>query len=358
LNNSKCKKIFFDLERGKLPEYRKDIILDEWVIIATERAQRPESFKQELIKVGKKSTGICPFDKGNEYMSPPEILRIDSSGNIVHKSNNDWQIRVVPNKFPALIPNAEAVSRQYGLYTVMDGFGLHEVVIHSPEHITHFNKLEKFQMKILVDVYKRRIRELKKDKRIESIIVMLNQGKEVGASIEHSHSQILALPLIPPLIQKELDVTRRYFKHHDRCPVCDLIRFEMHEKKRVVYENEHFLIIQPFASRNPFETWIVPKLHYPNFEDISDIEVESFTHCLKILTDFLYINLNDPPFNYYIHSVPLSPKDISKYNHWNYKLIPKLSIKAGFEMAAGIDINITTPEYATKFMKKSRCFRK
>ena len=358
MNNSKYWKLFSELERVELPEYRKDIILDEWVIIATERAQRPESFKQELVKVEKKSTGICPFDKGNESMTPPEILRMDNSGNIVPKSNNDWQIRVVPNKFPALILKAEAVSRQYGVYTVMDGFGLHEVVIHSPEHITHFNELEKFQMKMIVDVYKRRIREIKKDKRIESIIVMLNQGKEAGASLEHSHSQILALPLIPPVIQKELDGTRRYFKQHGRCPVCDLIRFEMHEKKRVVYENEHFLIIQPFASRNPFETWIVPKLHYPNFEDLTGIEAESFNHCLKILADFLYIDLNNPPFNYYIHSGPLSTKDISKYYHWNFKLIPKLSIKAGFEIATGIYINTTTPEYTTEFMKKSRYFRK
>ena len=340
-----------------MPEYRKDIILDEWVIIATERAKRPENFKDDLVKVEKKSTGICPFDKGNESMTPPEILRMDKEGEIVPESNGDWQIRVVPNKFPALIPDAPPVSRHYGVYMTMDGFGLHEVVIHSPEHITHLSSLETYQLKMIIEVYIRRLQDIKQDKRIESVILMLNQGKEAGASLEHSHSQIFALPLIPPVIQKELHGTGRYFKQHNRCPVCDLIRFEKGESKRIVYENEHFMIIQPFASRNPFETWIVPKLHYPNFEDITEKEVESFAHCLKMLVDFFYNTLNDPPFNYYIHTGPLNTAGISGHYHWNFELIPKLSIKAGFEIATGIDINVTTPEYTAEFMKESRYFR-
>jgi len=149
-----------------LPEYRKDIILDEWVIIATERAKRPENFKEEKVRVPASKIEVCPFDEGNESMTPPEILRVDSGGNIVDK-NSDWQIRVVPNKFPALIPYTSPTSSKYGVYMVMDGFGLHEVVIHSPEHITNISQLNEFELKLLIDVYVRRIKDIKNDKRIE-----------------------------------------------------------------------------------------------------------------------------------------------------------------------------------------------
>jgi UDPglucose--hexose-1-phosphate uridylyltransferase len=172
-----------------LPEYRKDIILDEWVIIATERAKRPENFKELIVKAENKALSVCPFDSGNESMTPPESLRVDSQGNEVSK-DSQWQIRVVPNKFPALIPNAQPFSRQYGPYMTMDGFGLHEVVVQSPEHITNISELSRQQMELLISVYIRRLRAIKNDSRIESVVIMLNQGKEAGASLEHSHSQI------------------------------------------------------------------------------------------------------------------------------------------------------------------------
>jgi UDPglucose--hexose-1-phosphate uridylyltransferase len=339
-----------------LPEFRKDIILDEWVIIATERAKRPENFKEEKIKIQNQGSGICPFDKGNESMTPPEILRVGRQGNIVDAVSADWQIRVVPNKFPALIPNARPYSNKYGVYTVMDGFGLHEVVIHSPDHITNISGLDHFQIKMLVEVYLERLRTIKKDTRIESVIVMLNQGKEAGASLEHTHSQIFALPLTPPVLQRELYRTRSYFKQHNRCAVCDLLKFEMNENRRIVFENRHFIILQPFAARNPFETWIVPKFHHPNFEQITDEQVQSFAHCLKITVDFFYKELNEPPFNYYIHTGPTNSQEAYDHYHWNFELIPKLSIKAGFEIATGIDINITTPEDTAEFMKASNVF--
>ena len=338
-----------------MPEYRKDIILDEWVIIATGRAKRPEDFREEKIKIDKKIMGICPFDKGNESMTPPEVLRMDLQGNFVD-SSVDWQIRVVPNKFPALIPDATPYSKMYGVYMVMDGFGLHEVVIHSPEHITNLSELSQFQLELILNVYVKRLREIKKDSRIESVIIMLNQGKEAGASLEHSHSQIFALPLNPPVLEKELHGTRRYFKQNNRCAMCDLMKFEISEDKRVVFDNENFFIIQPYASRNPFETWVVPKKHYPNFENISQSEIKSFAHCLKILSDFFYEELNEPSYNYFIHTGPMH-KEIENHYHWHFELIPKLSIKAGFEIATGIDICITTPEYTAEFMKASKFFK-
>lgn len=334
-----------------MPEFRKDIILDEWVIIASERAKRPEMFKEEKIKIENPPGMVCPFDKGNENMTPPEILRLDINGNVIENSNPDWQIRVVPNKFPALKPLAAPGSKLYGIYSIMDGFGLHEVIINSSQHISHLSNLSKSQIRLIVDVYARRLREIKKDPRIESLIIMLNQGKDAGASLEHTHSQIFALPINSPVLEKELRGTLRYYRRHKRCAVCEILVFEAKENKRVVFENSHFVIIHPFASRNPFETWIIPKKHYPNFENIEEEEIQSFAECLKILVDFFYNELSNPSFNYYIHTGPLHTKTDHHY-HWHFELIPKLSIKAGFEIATGIDICITTPEDTVKFMKE------
>ncbi|MHB1253738.1 MAG: galactose-1-phosphate uridylyltransferase [Candidatus Humimicrobiaceae bacterium] len=334
-----------------MPEFRKDIILDEWVIIASERAKRPEMFREEKIKIEAPSGMVCPFDKGNEDMTPPEILRMDVNGNIIDKSNQNWQIRVVPNKFPALKPVAAPGTKLYGLYSIMDGFGLHEVIINSSEHILYLNQLSQSQIKLIIDVYVRRLREIKKDLRIESVIIMLNQGKDAGASLEHTHSQIFALPFNSPVLEKELRGTLRFYNHHKSCAVCELLKFENEENKRIIFENSHFVIIQPFASRNPFETWILPKKHYSNFENISKDEIMSFAKCLKLLVDFFYNELSNPSFNYYIHTGPLHTKTDHHY-HWHFELIPKLSIKAGFEIATGIDICITTPEDTAKFMKE------
>lgn len=338
-----------------MPEYRKDIMLDEWVIIATERAKRPENFKEQIVKVENKALSVCPFDRGNESMTPPESLRVDSQGNEVGK-DSQWQIRAVPNKFPALVPNAQPFSLQYGPYLVMDGFGLHEVIIHSPRHITNISELSRQQVELLISVYIRRLRAISKDSRIESVVIMLNQGKEAGASLEHSHSQIFALPLTPPILMNEISRTRSYFNRNHSCAMCDIINFEIIEDKRVVYENKEFLMLQPYASRNPFETWIIPRRHESNFENISAQEANSFAQCLKVLVDFFYADLNNPPFNYYIHTGTLGNTENSHY-HWHLELEPKLSIKAGFEIATGIDICITTPEYTAEYMKAGSFFK-
>lgn len=362
-----------------MPEYRKDILLDEWVIIATERAKRPENFKEEKLKISQPPASVCPFDRGNEGMTPPEVLRVDRFGNYyiqgIKKDNtkdlkngktgccnknesfDDWKIRVVPNKFPALIPDALPVSHQKGIYTSMEGFGIHEVVIHSPDHVSNISQLSLDEIRLLVDVYAKRMQDISSNKSIESVIIMLNQGKDAGASIEHSHSQIFALPLIPPVLEREVYGTRRYYNKNKRCAVCSIIQFETVNDERVVYKNNDFIVIQPYASRNPFETWIVPLRHHSNFEYISGPEMDSFADCLKRVVDFFYYELNEPSFNYYIHTGPLHFSETNFFYHWNFELIPKLSIKAGFEIATGIDICITTPEYTAEFMKKSKFFK-
>jgi len=335
-----------------MPEYRKDIILDEWVIIAKERAKRPEIFKEENVKIDKTSDFVCPFDAGNEEMTPPEILRINMQGIPLKNSDPNWQIRVVPNKFPVLKPLMSPGTRIYGLYNIMDGFGLHEVIINSPKHITNLAYLKNRELLLIIDTYSKRLRDIGKDKRIESVIIMLNQGKEAGASLEHTHSQIFALPFISPILEKELQGSLKYYKKNKKCVFCDIINFELTENKRIVYQNNNFVVLHPFASRNPFESWIIPKKHYPNFGNITPEEISSFIECFKKTIDFFHNELNNPAFNYYIHTGPLRI-NADKYYHWHFELVPKLSIKAGFEIATGTDICITTPEDTAHFMKEA-----
>jgi UDPglucose--hexose-1-phosphate uridylyltransferase len=334
-----------------LPEFRRDIITDEWVLIAAERAKRPKNFKEEKIDIETKINIVCPFDSGNEHMTPPEILRISSSGKIVD-SRSPWQIRVVPNKFPALRLDSALSTKKIGIYDVMNGFGLHEVVINSPEHLLNLNQLSEFNIRLIIETYVRRLREIKKDLRINSVVIMLNQGKDAGASLEHTHSQIFAIPFISPVLEKELHGIKRYYKNNKCCAVCDILNFEIEDCKRKVFENKDFLIIEPFASRGPFETWIIPKKHNSNFENISDEEIKLFAECLKVLVDFFHYELNDASFNYYIHTGPLNT-DTNYHYHWHFELMPKLSMKAGFEIATSIDINIAIPEYTADFMKDS-----
>jgi UDPglucose--hexose-1-phosphate uridylyltransferase len=338
-----------------LSEFRKDIISGEWVIISKERARRPEIFKSES-RVKTISTEVCPFCSGNEHMTPGEVFSIDSFEG--RKPNTSgWKVRVVPNKFPALFPKIDLEIGREGIYDIMSGFGVHEVVINTPRHTYNVGDLSSDELKLMVEAYIRRIGELKKDERIKSIIIMLNQGKEAGASLEHTHSQIFGVPFIPPKIGKELSGTIEYFNNNNRCAMCEIINFEKKEDERIIFEDEHFVIIEPFASKVPFETWIVPKRHAYEFESISCEELNSFSYCLKNVLDVFSYELGEPPFNYYIHSSPTFI-DTGKYYHWHLEFLPKLSIPAGFEIGTGVNINIAPLEQTADFIREKLKIKK
>lgn len=331
-----------------MSELRRDIITGEWVIIATERAKRPENFKSSP-DIKKIASEVCPFCTGNEQMTPSEVFSIDSISNR-KPDTPDWKIRVVPNKFPALLPDIKLSIGKNGIYEIISGFGIHEVIINTPEHVFNISDLSTEELKLVVKTYIQRVNELKGDERIKSIIIMLNQGKEAGASLEHTHSQVFGVPIIPPVVGEELQGTLRYFNIKNSCAMCDIIKFEKKDNKRIVFEDEFFVVLEPFASKNPFETWIVPKRHNPHFEKMTEDELESFTNCLKIVVDIFYGELGNPAFNYYIHTGP-TLIDTEKYFHWHLEFVPKLTIRAGFEIGTGVNINITTPEYTADFMK-------
>ncbi len=331
-----------------MPELRKDPIHGRWVIISTERSRRPSDFApEERRPMG----GFCPLCEGNEDRTPPEIVAFRDNGTLPNTPG--WTLRVVPNKFPALRIEGELDREGEGIYDKMNGIGAHEVVIETPRHEETLITLPLKDVKNVLLAYRERITDLRRDQRLRYVLVFKNHGVAAGASLEHSHSQIIALPIIPKRVIEEIEGAKTYFNYKDRCVFCDIIRQELQQRYRVITENKSFLSIAPFASRFPFETWILPKTHQPSFELM---EPSQYEQAAQILSDTLRrINqvLTDPPYNYVIHTSS-SPEVDMNYYHWHFEIMPKLTKVAGFEWGTGFYINPTPPEEAAEYMREAK----
>lgn len=329
-----------------MPELRKDPIIGRWIIIATDRAKRPSDF---FSKPEERLSGFCPFCVGNEEKTPPEVLAYRKKGTL--PDTPGWSVRVVPNKFPALQIEGGLNKRGEGLYDRMNGVGAHEVIIETPDHNLSLADLPPENFSQVLLAYRDRIVDLKKDHRFQYILIFKNHGQAAGASLDHSHSQLIALPIIPKRVSEEIRGANSYYLYRDRCIFCDIIQQELETKLRIVSENEDFIAICPFASRFPFETWIVPKEHDVYFEDASFSQLQSLGKIVKDTLQRISRTLNDPPYNFLIHTTPFYEKDVSYY-HWHIEVIPKLTKVAGFEWGTGFYINPTPPEDACKFLRK------
>ncbi len=330
-----------------MPELRKDPVLGRWVIISTERAKRPKDFKFEP-EQKKISPSECPFCPGNENATPPEIFSIRNAG--TQPNSPGWSLRVIPNKFPALRIEGELNRRGEGIYDKMNGIGAHEVIIETNEHQCDLADLSTNQFYDLVSTYQKRILDLKKDSRLRYVMIFKNFGAIAGASLEHSHSQLIATPIIPKRVIEEMDGAKRYFEYRDRCIFCDIIAQETKASKRMVSENNNFIAICPFAPRFPFEIWILPRHHISNFEDTDDASLHDFAFILKDCLIRLKKALNTPPYNFIIHTTPITLKGIEFY-HYHIEIIPVLTRIAGFEWGTGFYINPTAPEESATYLK-------
>ncbi|MGB9843943.1 MAG: galactose-1-phosphate uridylyltransferase [Caldisericia bacterium] len=331
-----------------MPELRKDPVLGRWVIIATERSLRPDDYKIE-IEEKKNDLSKCPFEEGNESMTPPEILSYRKPD--TNKNEKGWWIRVIPNKYPALRIEGELDKRGVGMFDMMNGIGAHEIVIETPNHFEEMSDMQESHIEEIIWAWRDRIIDLKKDKRFKYILIFKNKGSQAGASLEHPHSQIIALPIVPIRVSQELDGSMEYYNFKDRCVFCDIIQQEIEQKERLVEENHEFISIVPFAARFPFELWILPKKHTSNFIDVSKSDVVSLSRVLKRSLLRLKKVLNDPPFNLIIHTSPLDKYNLDYY-HWHIEIMPRLTKVAGFEWGTGFYINPTKPEDCAKYLKE------
>jgi len=331
-----------------MPDLRRDPIIGRWVIIAKERGKRPSDF---VIEQEKTRGGFCPLCANNEHTTPPEVLAYGRP----HYAPNapGWTLRVVPNKFPALVIEGDLDKRGEGIYDNMNGIGAHEVIIETPRHDETLPAMSHQQVIQIFWAYRDRMLDLARDQRFRYIIIFKNFGRAAGASLEHSHSQLIALPIVPHLIQEEIEGCLRYFEYKERCVFCDIIRQERSQNIRIVCENNDFVAICPFAPRAPFEMWVMPKTHQSAYVSTSDSQFHSLTDLFLETVRRLNKALPKVPYNYMLHTAPLRDSALEHY-HWHIEIMPKLTTVAGFEWGTGFYINPTPPEEAARFLREIR----
>jgi len=333
-----------------MPQLRQDPTTKEWVIIAAERSKRPHDFKKtKTLTERPPYKEDCPFCQGNERLTPHESLAYRRGGPADSKG---WWVRVIPNKFPALSPEGSwDIKEEKGFFRMMDGMGIHEVVIESPIHNQLLPLMEDKQVEEVLLAYRERYLALREDPRIKLIIVFKNHGEAAGTSLDHTHSQLVGTAVVPSNIRKKLEEAARYYDDHGRCVYCDTIKEELKLGKRIVMDTERFVVLQPFASRSPFETWIVPKEHQASFGLISMEDSKTFAKVLKTTLFKLYSKLNNPDYNYVIHTAPIKDEQ-EDYYHWHLQIIPRLTTPAGFELGSGIYISVSLPEETAQFLRE------
>ncbi len=328
-----------------MPELRQDPTTFDWVIIARERAKRPHDFrKRHFVKrLLPAYDDDCPFCPGNENRTPEALS--------VYGAEDRWDIRIVPNKFAALNPEGDTRREERKLFRKTYGYGRHEVVVETPVHNTCIAHMPDEHIEMLLQAYRDRYHELKKDPDIRVIIIFKNHGESAGTSLEHPHTQIVASPIVPPFIRRRYEIATQHFDNTGRCLYCDILYAEVEARERIVMETEFFVALHPFASRYPFETWIMPKLHTSSFGKIADMEIKDLTGILKSILLKMHMSLENPDFNFIVHTAPVDDEH-KTYYLWHIQIIPRLTLAAGFELGSGIYINTAVPEETAAFMRE------
>jgi UDPglucose--hexose-1-phosphate uridylyltransferase len=330
-----------------MPELRKDPVLGRWIIISKERRKRPTDFP---VEVSTSNGGFCPLCSGNESFTPPEVFAIRPKQG--DPDTPGWDVRVVPNKFPALIIEGELAREGVGLYDQMNGIGAHEVIVETADHEQNFADFPLQQMALVFQAYRERIIDLSGDPRFQYVMVFKNHGRAAGASLEHSHSQLIALPILPRMIVSELEGAKSHFEYKERCVFCDIIRQEINEKSRVVCQNDSFISITPFAPRTPFEMWLLPKNHHSGFFAMDDTQLLSLAEVFSESLKRLCACIDNVPYNFVLHTAPLRSGSL-EYYHWHFEIVPKLTSIAGFEWGSGFYINPLPPEEAAQYLRQA-----
>ena len=336
-------------------ELRMDIISSDWVIIAKGRALRPSYFKKQKESrrgIAKKKCVFCSFGKKERESAP---LFISFKGNQLPSQEGifgHWTMVVVKNKFPVVDNHAQGLDERVegNLYKVMNAVGFHELVI-PKRHEHDFWKMEVWEIKEFLEAYQQRYLQLMENKFVNYISVFHNAGFSAGASIAHTHSQIITTPLVDKDLRKSLDASEAYYHLHQKCLSCDMISLEVAMKKRIVFENENFIAICPFASKTAFEVIISPKKHLSYFEKIAAQEKVDLAQAFKVIFAKLGRVLKNPDYNFYLHTAPCDGKDY-RYYHWHWTILPKTSIPAGFELGTKIDVVAISPEDAAQHLAR------
>jgi UDPglucose--hexose-1-phosphate uridylyltransferase len=331
-----------------MPELRRDPVVGRWVIIDSDHPQGPSDFpKDDNVPTGQE---VCPFCPGREHQTPPEVDAVRPPKGLANTPG--WLVRTVPNKFPVLSSEGSLQKDGIGIYDQMTGIGAHEVLIEGPDHDKSLADLTKEEMQAVMSQYLGRFRQLSNDSRFKYVVVFKNFGSSAGATVEHPHSQIIALPMVPKTVLEELKGAEHYHQYRGRCVFCDMISQEYQDKERIVVENSSFLAFCPYAPRYAFEIWIIPKGHSADFAHADE---STQVHLAQILQDMLKRVkkvLGNPSYNYYLHTAPIGYANSACY-HWHIEIIPKLTRSVGFEWGTGLHIVPTFPQDSARYLREA-----
>jgi UDPglucose--hexose-1-phosphate uridylyltransferase len=338
-----------------MPELRKDPVIGRWVIIATERASRPDQFSTQVHQVPPEKP--CPFCEGQESNTPPEIYALRPKHTLANAPG--WELRVIPSISPFLRIEGELERQGKGLYDMMNGIGAHEIIIETNQHIANMADLSEAQITKVMTTYIYRMVDLEKDKRFKYALVFKNYGWSAGGGrVRHSRSQLIATPVNPKRVKEELFGAKHYYDYHERCIFCDLVKQELQTQERLILDIDGFIAITPFASRFPFEVWVLPKKHSCDFTSLDAGSRIDLGRVMKKILAKMKKGLNDPPYNYVIHTAPFRRakagywKSIDYDYHWHIEIMPRLTRVAGFEWGTGFYICPLPPENAAKFLRE------
>jgi len=333
-----------------MPDLRKDPIVNRWVVVNVEEPFLPKDFGvAPFVWKGEKD---CAFCSGNEHLTPPEIEATSETWRAPNTPG--WKVRVVPNKFPALKIEGDLDKHAIGMYDVSNGIGAHEVIVDSPYHYKGIPELTNLEVEYMLKAYRFRTLDLRKDRRFKYLLIFKNVGAEAGASLEHGHSQLIALPMVPKNVLDEVKGARHFYEYRERCIFCDMIAYEQENgKERIVAENDSFISFCPLSSRFSFEVWVIPKEHSRDFGEIDDSRIKDLAVILKDSLSRLKKVLGEHPYNYIIHTSPVNTDAHASY-HWHIEIMPKLSRVAGFEWGSGFYVVATPPEVAAKYLREAK----
>ncbi len=340
-----------------MSELRKDPIVDRWVIIAAERGRRPTDYETTAPTPGGPG---CPLCEGNERMTPPEIWALRPGGSAANGPG--WQLRVVPNKYPALRVEGSTERRGLGMFDMMTGVGAHEIIIESPDHDWRMGDGPPEAIQPILMAWQLRLSDLYRDDRLRYCVLFRNTGAEAGATISHPHSQIMAIPVVPGRVKSKLKAARDYYARKERCIFCDVLAQELAMGERIVMENDHFVAFAPFASRFPFELAIYPRRHAQDFTEMDEPSRTALAEVLHHSLAQLRPALGRPAYNFVLNIAPNPTPRPGKPDywstleldyHWHIEILPRVTTVAGFEWGTGFYINPVAPEDAARFLRET-----
>lgn len=333
-----------------MSQMRKDVFTNGWVVVAETNTVNPADFHFRRFV---RETTFCPFCEGNEAATPPEIFAIRSPGSSPNAPG--WSVRVVPNSSPRLRIEGELGRRAEGIHDLMNGIGAHEIIVETPRHDRSLHELQTQEISNILTAYVARIIDLEGDKRLRYVLVFKNHGQGAGAyTISHSISQLIAVAVTPRSIKTKLMVAREYFATKERCIYCDVLQQELRSRRRLVAENDDFVVLAPFASRFPFEMGVFPKFHSSAFRQINPNQIKNLAEILRDVLGRLDRTLGGPPYNLALQDRPFLRAREGYWNtiesdyHWHLQILPQIVRVSGFEWASWFFYNPVPPEVAAR----------